>query len=67
MRSNSKPHEDLVYEISQGSSHDAFAALIAGIADRIEAARLNPVKISDLVSILREDTTKLYKAVMRKG
>ncbi|WP_426608863.1 hypothetical protein [Bradyrhizobium sp. McL0616] len=67
MRGNSKPHEDLVDEINHGSSHDAFAMLIAGIADRIEGARLNPVKVSDLVSILREDTTKLYKAVMRKG
>ncbi|MET4295443.1 hypothetical protein ABIB06_005973 [Bradyrhizobium sp. LB8.2] len=67
MRPNGKPHEDLVYEISHGSPHENFAALIAGIADRIEGARLNPVKISDMVSILREDTTKLYKAVMRKG
>ncbi|WP_375309057.1 hypothetical protein WHZ77_17350 [Bradyrhizobium sp. A5] len=67
MRSNSKPHEDLVHEISHGSTDENFASLIAGIADRIEGARLNPVKISDLVSILREDTTKLYKAVMRKG
>ncbi|WP_426615401.1 hypothetical protein [Bradyrhizobium sp. McL0616] len=67
MKGNSKPHEDLIDEINHGCSQDAFASLIAGIANRIEATRLNPVKVSDLVSILREDTTKLYKAVMRKG
>lgn len=67
MRPNSKLHEDLIYEISHGSPQENFVSLIAGIADRIEGARLNPVKVSDLVSILREDTTKLYKAVMRKG
>jgi hypothetical protein len=67
MRGNSKPHEDLVYEVNHGGSQDSFRSLITGIADRLEACHLNPVKTSDLITILREDTTKLYNTVMRKS
>jgi hypothetical protein len=67
MRPNTKPHEDLVHEVSHGSPQEAFHSLITGIADRIEATRLNPVKVSDLVSILREDSTKLCNAVLQKS
>lgn len=61
----SKLHDDLINEIEpnesvQESIHSAFHA----IADRIEACQGNRVKLSDLCSILREDTTAVANAVV---
>ena len=66
MRANSKLHEDLVYECSNhASAPEAISLLLNAIADRLEAAKLNPVKVSDLISILREDTSKLSSTLLR--
>jgi hypothetical protein len=63
---NTKPHQDLVDEIRHGFPQERIHWLVAGIADRIEGCRGNPVKLSDLVSILRQDSTSLTNAVLGK-
>ena len=65
-RPNSKLHEDLIYDCSHhASASEAISLLLNGVADRLEACKLNPVKVSDLISILREDTTKLSSTLLR--
>ncbi|MCP1931795.1 hypothetical protein [Bradyrhizobium elkanii] len=54
-------HDELVREVSQGTSEERIAWLLRGIADRIEAARGNPVKLNDLMSVLRENPDKFSK------
>jgi hypothetical protein len=63
---NSKLHQDLVAEISQGNPQESIRWLMITVADRIEGCRGNPVKLSDLVSILRENSTSLTNAVLGK-
>ncbi|MCG2626580.1 hypothetical protein L6654_08080 [Bradyrhizobium sp. WYCCWR 13023] len=64
---HNKLYEDLCAEVDHGSPYDAMALLLSGIAWRIEDCRANPVKLTDLVSILREDPGQLTKTVLRKG
>ncbi|PSO29823.1 hypothetical protein [Bradyrhizobium sp. MOS002] len=64
---HNKLYEDLCDEVSHGSPSDAVALLLLGIAQRIEDCRANPVKLTDLVSILRENPDKLTRAVLRKN
>ncbi|MGY3366237.1 hypothetical protein ACVWZL_003362 [Bradyrhizobium sp. GM2.4] len=60
-------YEDLCREIDSGTPEDRIALLLSGIADRIQAANANPVKLSDLCSILRENPAKLARTVLRKN
>ncbi|MCK1693835.1 hypothetical protein [Bradyrhizobium sp. 144] len=60
-------YEDLCREIDSGTPEDRIALLLSGIADRIQAANANPVKLSDLCSILREHPAKLAKTALRKN
>ena len=64
---NSKLHQDLVAEISHGPPPERIDWLMRAIADRIEGCRGNPVKLSDVVSILRENSTSLANAVLGKS
>lgn len=61
----SKLHDDLINEIEPGEtveeSMDSFAR---AIADRIEGCNGNRVKLSDLCTILREDTPALGRALV---
>lgn len=61
----SKLHDDLVREVEPaGSPEESVSALLLGIADRIEGCNGNTVKLSDLVTILREDPGKVSNAVL---
>lgn len=60
-------YDDLCDEVGHGSPADAIALLLSGIAQRIEDCRANPVKLTDLVSILRENPDKLTRTVLRKN
>lgn len=60
-------YEDLCREIDSGTPEDRIALLLSGIADRIQAANANPVKLSDLCSILREHPAQLAKTALRKN
>ena len=64
---NSKPHQDLDDEIGHGCPQERINWLVRGLADRIEGCRGNPVKLSDVVSILRENSTSLANAVLGKS
>ncbi|MEO6966374.1 MAG: hypothetical protein ABI076_10850 [Acidobacteriaceae bacterium] len=59
-------YDQLAHEISHGCAEERFALFMSGIADRIEACRANPVKLSDLTSILREHPKKMSDAVLCK-
>ncbi|MCA6102788.1 hypothetical protein [Bradyrhizobium australafricanum] len=60
-------HDELVREIDSGSPEERVALLLRGVAERIQAANLNPVRLSDLTSILREHPAKLTRTVLRKN
>lgn len=61
----SKLHDDLINEVEPCESYEeAINSLMLGIADRIEGCRGNHVKLSDLVTVLREDTEKVSDAVL---
>lgn len=61
----SKLHDDLINEIEPSETpEDSVTALLHGIADRIEGCDGNKVKLSDLVTILREDPAKVSDAVL---
>jgi hypothetical protein len=60
-------YEDLCREIDSGTPEERIALLVRGIADRIQAANANPVKLSDLCSILRENPAKLSRTALRKN
>lgn len=60
-------YDDLCYEIDSGTPEERIALLLRGIADRIQAANANPVKLSDVCSILRENPDKLARTVLRKN
>jgi hypothetical protein len=61
----SKLHDDLINEVEPADTpEDSVHALMMGIADRIEGCYGNPVKLSDLCAILREDTAKVGRAVI---
>jgi len=61
----SKLHNDLINEVdSHENVRDAIEAFCNGIADRIEASNGNRVRLTDLVSILREDPAALADAIM---
>jgi hypothetical protein len=61
----SKLHDDLIAEIEPNENvQESIDAAFRAIADRIEGCHGNPVKLSDLCSILREDTTKVANAVV---
>lgn len=64
---HNKLYDDICTEVSHGTPEERVALLLAGIAQRIEDCRTNPVKLSDLTSILRENPGKLTNAVLRKG
>ena len=62
---NSKLHDDLVNQIEAlESPEDSVKALIGALADRIEAAADNKVKLTDLKTVLREDPDKIAAAVL---
>lgn len=62
---NSKLHDDLVNEIEAlESPEDSVKALIGALADRIESAADNKVKLTDLKTVLREDPDAIAKAVL---
>lgn len=62
---NSKLHDDFVNEIeSLDDVETSVAALVNALADRIEASHGNPVKLTDLKTVLREDPGKIAKAVL---
>jgi len=67
MHTNSALHDDLVREIDAGTPEERIGLLLRGIADRIQAANANPVKLSDLCSILREHPAKLARTALRKN
>lgn len=61
----SKLHDDLIREVEpHGSPEESVTSLLLGIADRIEGCNGNAVKLSDLVTILREDPGKVSNAVL---
>lgn len=61
----SKLHDDLINEVEPAETpEDSVNALLLGIADRIEACHGNPVKLSDLCTVLREDPPKVGRAVI---
>jgi hypothetical protein len=60
----SRLHDELVAEVEPHENvQDAIKALSNAIADRIEACHGNPVRLTDLKSILREDPAKVARAV----
>ncbi|MBR0990009.1 hypothetical protein JQ580_04675 [Bradyrhizobium japonicum] len=60
-------YEDLCCEIDSGTPEERIGLLLCGIADRIQAANANPVKLSDLCSVLREHPGKLARTALRKN
>ncbi|XUJ34025.1 hypothetical protein ACQ5SK_42940 [Bradyrhizobium japonicum] len=60
-------YDELCREIDSGTPEERIALLLRGIADRIQAANANPVKLSDACSILRENPDKLARTVLRKN
>lgn len=62
---NSKLHDDLVNEIEAlESPEDSVKALIGALADRIESAADNRVKLTDLKTVLRENPDAIAAAVL---
>lgn len=62
---NSKLHDDLVNEIEAlESPEDSVKALIGALADRIESAADNRVKLTDLKTVLRENPDAIASAVL---
>jgi hypothetical protein len=62
---NSKLHDDLVNQIEAlESPEDSVKALIGALADRIEAAADNRVKLTDLKTVLRENPDAIASAVL---
>ncbi|MBR1328824.1 hypothetical protein [Bradyrhizobium ottawaense] len=64
---HNRMYDDLCREIDSGIPEERIALLLRGIADRIQAANANPVKLTDLVSILREHPDKLVRTALRKN
>ena len=64
---HNKLYEDLCDEIDHGTPEERIALLLRGIADRIQAANANPVRLSDLCSVLRENPSKLCRTALRKN
>lgn len=64
---NSAMHDELIREIDCGTLEERIGFLLRGIADRIKAANANPVRLSDLRSILRENPAKLARTALRKN
>lgn len=64
---HNKLYEDLCDEIDTGPPEERIGLLLRGIADRIQAANANPVKLTDLCSILREHPAKVAKTALRKN
>ncbi|MET4184954.1 hypothetical protein ABIB94_007083 [Bradyrhizobium sp. JR7.2] len=61
----SKLHDDLINEVESSESvSEGVDSLMRAIADRIEGCQGNKVKLSDLCTILREDTSKVADAVV---
>jgi hypothetical protein len=61
----SKLHDDLINEVESSESvAEGIDSLMRAIADRIEGCNGNHVKLSDLCTILREDTAKVSDAVL---
>ena len=60
-------YDQLCHEIDSGTPEERIGLLLRGIADRIQAANANPVRLSDLCSILRENPQKLAKTALRKN
>jgi hypothetical protein len=61
----SKLHDDLINEIEPSATvPESIDSAFRAIADRIEGCRGDRVKLSDLCSILREDTTAVANAVV---
>jgi hypothetical protein len=62
---NSKLHDDLVNEIEAlESPEESVKALIGALADRIESAADNKVKLTDLKTVLRENPNAIASAVL---
>jgi hypothetical protein len=61
----SKLHDDLINEIEPSATvQESVDSAFRAIADRIEGCNGDRVKLSDLCSILREDTTKVANAMV---
>jgi len=61
----SKLHDDLINEVESSQSvAEGVDSLMRAIADRIEGCNGNKVKLSDLATILREDTNKVSDALV---
>jgi hypothetical protein len=61
----SKLHDDLINEVESSESvAEGVDSLMRAIADRIEGCNGNQVKLSDLCTILREDTAKVSDALV---
>lgn len=61
----SKLHDDLINEIEpSGTVQDGVNSAFHAIANRIEACNGDRVRLSDLCSILREDTVKVADAIV---
>lgn len=61
----SKLHDDLINEVESSESvSEGVDSLMRAIADRIEGCNGNQVKLSDLCTILREDTNKVSDAIV---
>jgi hypothetical protein len=61
----SKLHDDLINEVESNESvAEGVDSLMRAIADRIEGCNANPVKLSDLCTILREDPAKVADALV---
>lgn len=61
----SKLHDDLINEVESSESvAEGVDSLMRAIADRIEGCNANPVKLSDLCTILREDPGKVADALV---
>lgn len=61
----SKLLDDLINEVEPTeNAEEAVASLMVGIANRIEACNGDKVRLSDLKTVLREDPTRVSKAVL---
>ena len=61
----SKLHNDLINEVdSHESVHASVVAFCNAVADRIDASKGNRVRLSDLMSILRENPEALADAIL---
>lgn len=62
---NSKLHDDLVNQVEPLEDvKGSIAALVDAVADRLEACGGDPVKLTDLKTVLREDPEKVADAVL---